>query len=82
MPNLIEWSKEDGESYQDLDELYGNVVAQFRRYLGHVTKNIGGIYDTPVTYDMKENQFEVTPKAIQKEAVTFLNEQLFRTPTW
>ncbi|MFN4084474.1 MAG: zinc-dependent metalloprotease [Spirosomataceae bacterium] len=82
VPNLIEWSKEDGESYQELDELYGNVVAQYRRYLGHVTKNIGGIYDTPVTYDMKENQFEVTPKAIQKEAVTFLNEQLFRTPTW
>lgn len=82
LPNLIEWSKEDGESYQELDELYSNVVGQYRRYLGHVTKNVGGIYDTPVTYDMAENQFTVTPKAIQKEAVTFLNEQLFKTPTW
>ncbi|MFN3588857.1 MAG: zinc-dependent metalloprotease [Spirosomataceae bacterium] len=82
LPNLIEWSKEDGESYQELDELYSNVVGQYRRYLGHVTKNVGGIYDTPMTYDMPENQFAVTPKAIQKEAVTFLNEQLFKTPTW
>lgn len=82
LPNLIEWSKEDGESYQELDELYSNVVGQYRRYLGHVTKNVGGIYDTPMTYDMLENQFTVTPKAIQKEAVTFLNEQLFKTPTW
>ncbi len=46
LPNLITWSKEDGESYKELDELYGNVVSQYRRYLGHVIKNVGGIYDT------------------------------------
>jgi hypothetical protein len=82
LPNLLEWSKEDGESYSELDELYGALVGQFRRYMGHVTKNVGGIYDSPKTYDMKGDQFEVVPRSIQKDAVAFLNTQLFKTPQW
>jgi hypothetical protein len=82
LPNLIEWSKEDGESYKELDEIYGNVVTQYRRYLGHVIKNVGGIYDTPTTYDMEGPTFTTVPKATQKEAIDFLNTQLFKTPTW
>jgi hypothetical protein len=82
LPNLLEWSKEDGESYAELDELYGALSGQFRRYMGHVTKNVGGIYDSPKTYDMTGNQFQVVPKNIQKDAVAFLNTQLFTTPKW
>ena len=82
LPNLLEWSKEDGESYAELDELYGALTGQFRRYMGHVTKNVGGIYDSPKTYDMTGNQFQVVPKSIQKDAVAFLNTQLFTTPKW
>jgi hypothetical protein len=50
--------------------------------MGHVTKNVGGIYENPKTYDMEGNEYEITPSAIQNEAVAFLNEQLFKTPTW
>ncbi|MDZ4329708.1 MAG: zinc-dependent metalloprotease, partial [Flavobacterium sp.] len=82
LPNLLEWTKENGESYAELDELYGALTGQFRRYMGHVTKNVGGIYDSPKTYDMTGNQFEVVPRAIQKDAVLFLNTQLFTTPKW
>ncbi|WP_206531529.1 zinc-dependent metalloprotease [Flavobacterium sp. Sr18] len=82
LPNLLEWTKEDGQSYTELDELYGALTGQFRRYMGHVTKNVGGIYDSPKTYDMAGNQFEVVPKSIQKDAVAFLNTQLFNTPKW
>ena len=82
LPNLIIWSAEKGESYSELEEMYNALTGQFRRYMGHVTKNVGGIYDTPKTYDMSGNQFEVVPKSIQKEAVTFLNTQLFATPKW
>ncbi|TDE50127.1 zinc-dependent metalloprotease [Flavobacterium sp. GT3P67] len=82
LPNLLEWTKENGESYAELDNLYGALTGQFRRYMGHVTKNVGGIYDSPKTYDMTGNQFEVVPKNIQKDAVLFLNTQLFTTPKW
>jgi hypothetical protein len=82
LPKLTEWSQEEGESYKELEELYGNVVSQYRRYLGHVIKNVGGIYDTPTTYDTEGETFVTVPKATQKEAVAFLNQQLFKTPAW
>ncbi|WP_149241377.1 zinc-dependent metalloprotease [Dyadobacter sp. 32] len=82
LPKLIEWSQEDGQSYKELEELYGNVTAQYRRYIGHVIKNVGGIYDNPVTYDMEGPTFTTVPKATQKEAIAFLNNQLFKTPIW
>ena len=82
LPNLVEWSKEKGEDYSELEGLYNSLVGQFRRYMGHVTKNVGGIYENPKTYDMEGNEYEITPSVIQNEAVAFLNEQLFKTPTW
>jgi hypothetical protein len=47
--------------------MYSALTGQFRRYMGHVTKNIGGIYDTPKTYDMEGNQFVIVPKTIKKK---------------
>ncbi len=82
LPNLINWSKENGESYSELDGLFNSLTGQFRRYMGHVAKNVGGIYDNPKTYDMPGEQFTIVPKVLQKDAVAFLNEQLFKTPTW
>ena len=82
LPNLIEWSKENGEDYDELNGLYNSLTGQFRRYMGHVTKNVGGIYETPKTYDMEGSQYEVVPSTIQNEAVAFLNKQLFKTPLW
>ncbi|CAD5256114.1 conserved hypothetical protein [Imperialibacter sp. EC-SDR9] len=82
MPSLIEWSAEDGEAYKELEEIYRNVLSQYRRYMGHVIKNVGGIYDSPKTYDMEGPVYEVVPKALQKDAINFLSKQLFTTPTW
>jgi hypothetical protein len=61
----LEWSKEDGESYAELDELYGALTGQFREIYGHVTKMLG-IYDSPKTYDMTGNQFVVVPKVFKR----------------
>jgi hypothetical protein len=82
LPQLITWSKEDGEDYEELEGLYNSLTGQFRRYMGHVTKNVGGIYETPKTADMEGNMYEVVPSSFQNEAIAFLNEQLFKTPTW
>ncbi len=82
LPNLIEWSKENGEDYDELNGLYNSLTGQYRRYMGHVTKNVGGIYENPKTYDMEGNKYEVVPSSTQNEAVAFLNEQLFKTPMW
>ena len=82
LPQLITWSKEEGEDYEELDGLYNSLTGQFRRYMGHVTKNVGGIYEDPKTSDMEGSLYQVVPSSIQNEAVAFLNEQLFKTPIW
>lgn len=82
MPNLLSWTKVENEGYGNLSELYKEVAGQFSRYMGHVAKNVGGIYETPKTVEQAGGVYEYVPKAIQKEAVAFLNKQLFTTPKW
>jgi len=82
MPHLMEWTKEDNEDYSNLNSMYGEIAGQFRRYMGHVAKNVGGIYETPKMVEEAGAVYEFVPKAKQKEAVDFLNKQLFTTPLW
>lgn len=82
VPSLKDWYKGEAENYTMLSDMYNQVVGQYRRYMGHVTKNVGGIYETPKTYDQAGVVYEPTPAAIQRDAVSFLNKQLFETPTW
>lgn len=79
---LPEWTKEEGDRYQNLSKMYSQVVSQFNRYLGHVLRNIGGYYETPKSVEQSGDVFEITPKAVQKEAVAFVNNHLFTTPEW
>jgi hypothetical protein len=53
VPKLIEWTAEDGKNYDDLETLYGQVLSQFNRYMGHVSNNIGGVYENHKTYEQE-----------------------------
>jgi ribosomal protein S18 acetylase RimI-like enzyme len=82
LTNLPEWTKEAGDRYDNLEEMYGQLVGQFSRYMGHVLKHVGGIYETPKSIEEKGDVYEPNPKNNQKEALAFLNRNLFETPTW
>ncbi len=82
VPNLLEWSKGKDKTYANLKDLYGQVLGQFSRYIGHVSSNVGGVYEYYKTYEQPGNVYIQTPKDKQKRAVAFLNRELFTTPTW
>jgi len=82
VPNLIEWTAEDGKDYQDLDDLYQQVLSQYNRYMGHVTANIGGVYEHYKTYDQEGAVYTHVTTEKQKRAMQFLQDQLFSTPEW
>jgi hypothetical protein len=82
MPNLVSWTSRDGANYDDLNELYSNVIGQWNRYMGHVMTNVGGVFDTPKTYEQNGHVYEFVPKQRQRDAMLFLNQQAFATPTW
>ena len=82
IPNLIDWTSEDGKDYADLNTMYGQVLSQFNRYMGHVSSNIGGVYQYYKTYDQSGAVYTHVNKLHQKKCMNFLQKQLFETPTW
>ena len=82
LPRLEEWTSEKGENYDELSTMYGQLLSQFNRYMGHVTANIGGVYEYYKTSDQKGAVYTHVTKAKQKEALQFVIAELFETPTW
>ena len=82
VPNLTEWTFEEGKNYDDLETLYGQVIGQFNRYMGHVGNNIGGVYEHHKTYEQEGAVYTHVDKKHQQACMDFLQEQLFATPEW
>src|SRR4029078_6116516 len=71
-----------GETYDDLEELYGRMLGQWATELNHVTGLVGGFYSQKKNGGQEGVRFTPVPKQKQQEAVRFLNEQAFATPLW
>jgi hypothetical protein len=82
VPNLIEWTSTDGEGYDDLEEIYGELIGQWSRYARHVATNIGGVYQSRKASDQEGWVYTPVPKDYQKKAMKFLNDHAFTTPEW
>ena len=82
VPNLAEWTTEPGKDYEDLGTMYGQVVAQFRRYMGHVSNNIGGVYEYYKTADQEGAVYSHVDREHQKNCMAFIQSELFETPEW
>ena len=82
VPNLIKWTYNEGEDFQELEDLYAQIFNQYNRYMGHVIANIGGVYENYKTFDQSGSVYSHVVKNHQKQCMKFLNDQLFKTPTW
>jgi hypothetical protein len=82
LPNLDQWTKENGGDYEELTSMYQAVKDQFFRYMQHVMLNIGGVYTTPKTQTDKGTVVTPTSTEKQKQAIAFFNRELFTTPYW
>ncbi len=82
VPNLKDWTKMPNEDYSNLRNMYNGVLGQYQRYIGHVVKYIGGIMETPKMVEESGPVYENVSETKQREAVEFLNKQLFATPSW
>jgi hypothetical protein len=82
VPNLIKWTSENGKDYDDLQTLYEQVLSQFNRYMGHVSNNIGGVYENHKTYEQEGAVYTPVAKEHQRDAMKFLQAELFDTPEW
>ncbi|HJR67338.1 MAG TPA: zinc-dependent metalloprotease [Gemmatimonadaceae bacterium] len=82
VPNLVAWTTRDGDDYSELNELYGEALGMWARYMGHVVSVIGGIEVDLKTADQDGVVFTAVDRERQQAALRFLGEQAFRTPSW
>jgi hypothetical protein len=82
VPNLIEWTSTEGESYDDLEEIYGELVFQWNRYVNHVITNIGGVYTNRKATDQDGPVYNIVSESYQQKAMKFLNDHALSSPDW
>ncbi len=82
VPNLIDWTTSEGESYDELEELYGELLSVWSRYVGHVVTHVGGVYETRKAAGQDGAVYEPVPAETQRSAVAWLNRNAFSSPDW
>ena len=80
--NLPSWTSDKTNDYQDLEELYGELLGVYRRYVGHVVTNVGGVYEDIKMPNQDGQVFTHVDEATQKASVQWLNENAFASPQW
>ena len=81
--NLNDWTSIPDKNYDDLNELFGELIGVYRRYIYHVHSMVGGVYKTLHTVKQNNvNTYKNVPKEKQEEALRFLNQYLWKTQYW
>ncbi len=71
-----------GRDVQDLKQMYRRVWTQYHAEIKHVAALVGGFDSVPLHGARPGPRFTPVSRDRQRAAIRFLDEQLFRTPTW
>ena len=80
--NLPKWTSDQTNNYEDLSELYGELLSVWNRYVGHVAGNIGGVYEFNKKPEQSGSVYQTVPKKRQIEALNWLLKNTFQTQKW
>jgi hypothetical protein len=72
----------DGDTYDQLNELYGRMLSQWQLEMGHVAQVVGGFNSQEKVVGQEGRVFTLVPKIRQQEAVKYLMDNAFTTPNW
>ena len=78
--NLVAACCKPNEDYGMLQNMYDALLAQRNRELAHVTGMVGGFEQINLFFGDADQVYHPIPADRQKEAVTFLIQQVFQTP--
>ncbi|MGL4332292.1 MAG: zinc-dependent metalloprotease [Bacteroidales bacterium] len=82
VPNILEWTGENGETYSEAGKLLMGVVSQWQMYAEHVMSNVGGFHINNVVKGNPIERYVPINKEKQKEAVSYLIDEVFTVPAW
>ena len=81
---LPEWTMDNDKDlyWNDIQVMHSHIRTQFLRYMGHVTRNIGGYRINFKPKGSVEDVYVPQPLDKQKAALNFINEQVLNEPLW
>jgi hypothetical protein len=80
--NLPKWTSDKTNNYEDLSELFDELLGVWSRYAGHVAGNIGGVYEFNKKPVESGVVYEYVSKAKQQESLQWLLKNVFETQDW
>lgn len=80
--NLEDWTTEDGQNFDDLKELYLEMISVYRRYIYHVANLVGGVRETRAVKGQIEQVYENVPRSEQLMALNTLQREVWNSPMW
>ena len=79
---LPEWIYEEGNLGDNLAEGYKAVFGQYRRYVGHVLAQIGGVHREYKSVEQSGAVFKTMTRERQQRALAWLDKNVLECPTW
>lgn len=82
MTQLPSWTSDQTNDYDDLEELYGELLGVFNRYVRHVARNVGGVYENIKTPEQEGTVYTALSAEEQRKSMEWLHKNIFETPAW
>lgn len=82
MTNLLTWTKEDMDMYDNTARMYDNVMDWWLMVMRHSFSQLGGVKEDLKTVEQAGDVYTPVSKEMQKQAMAFLQKEVFQTPTW
>ena len=79
---LPQWVHEEADMGNNLSTAYNSLIGQMRRYVGHVSNNIGGVYHNYKSVEEEGSVYRVEEKERQRRALMWLDKNVLVEPHW
>jgi hypothetical protein len=82
MANLLNWTREDMDMYDNTARMYDNVMDWWLIIMRHAFSQLGGVREDVKTVEQPGDVYTPVSKEAQKQAMAFLQKEVFQTPAW
>ena len=79
MENIIQWTAQPDDQYDDLGEIHSAVRSQYQRYANHVQRYLTGRYANQMP-GQRANDY--IPRELKREALQWIDRNVMEAPLW
>lgn len=80
--NLEKWTTKEDKNFDELANLYKEMINVYRRYVYHALRIVGGIHETLVVKGQNTLPYKAVAATEQRKALSFLKAHLWKTQGW